>query len=494
MTAAEERFCHPGQRQEMTGMVILGGILALATALRAWKLGQLSFWYDEIVTMRLATAPTPAALFDRLVQIDATRAPLHPLLLQCWIGLFGSSEAAGRSLSVVCGIVTIGLVYWIGLLVFDRASGLWAAWLAAISPPLVYYSREARMYALLVMIACLCWGLLFSLRKASSHGKSIAYALCLAALVYCHPLGLLMAATLGLGSFLFVRRFFDRRQRWLGVHLAALLLAAPWIGHYFDHDPEFLSGQLPVRFLIGTPIGFIGGNSVVLLGLLILIGFGLLLRRGVFAGYSDWSGPACLVLWLVVPPTLLYAYSWLGNPVFGPSRYTLYTAPAYLILVAQGLARLPPLTRACVAVALALLIVLELGATVYAPGLKADWRAFSTELAARMAWSPGTEVTVFVKSSDPVRNTEIQTARYYLPGRCRIVPLEDAVSARPGTEPSGEAYVAVGTKEGSARLPLADVFEIRSMSAFAGLTVYRVVVGPHRGPRSNSRRSAASGR
>ena len=473
-------------------MMVLVIILSLAAGLRACKLGQLSFWYDEIVTMRLATAPTLTALFDRLFQIDATRAPLHPLLLQRWIGLFGSSEAAGRSLSVVGGIVTVGLVYWIGLLVFDRATGLWAAWLAAISPPLVYYSREARMYALLVMIACLCWGLLFSLRKSSSHGKSIAYALCLVALAYCHPLGLLMAATLGLGSFLFVRQFFDRWQRWLGVHLAALLLAAPWIRHYFDHDPEFLSGRLPVKFLIGTPIGFIGGNSVVLLGLLILIGFGLLLRRGVFAGYSDWSGPACLVLWLVVPPTLLYTYSWLGNPVFGPSRYTLYTAPAYLILVAQGLARLPLLSRACVAVALALLIVLQLGATVYASGLKADWRAFSTELAARMAWSPGTEVTVFVESSDPVRNKEIQTARYYLPGRCRIVPLENAVPARPGNEPSGEVYVAVGTKEGVARLPLADVFEIRSMSAFAGLTVYRVV-GPHRGPRSGSRRSAASG-
>lgn len=307
-------------------MMVLVIILALAAGLRAWKLGQLSFWYDEAVTMRLATAPTLAALFDRLFQIDATRAPLHPLLLQRWIGLFGSSEAAGRSLSVVCGIVTVGLVYWIGRLVFDRATGLWAAWLAAISPPLVYYSREARMYALLVMITCLCWGLFFSLRKSYSHGKSIAYSLCLAALAYCHPLGLLMAATLGLGSLLFVRQFFVRWQRWLGVHLAALLLAAPWIRHYFDHDPEFLSGRLPVKFLIGTPIGFIGGNSVVLLGFLILIGFGLLLRRGVFPGYPDWSGPACLVLWLVVPPTLLYAYSWLGNPVFGPSVHALHRA------------------------------------------------------------------------------------------------------------------------------------------------------------------------
>src|SRR5208283_432051 len=128
------------------------------------------------------------------------------------------------------------------------------------------------------------------------------------------------------------------------------------------------------------------------------------------ARYSDWSGPACLVLWLVVPPTLLYAYSRLGNPVFGPSRYTLYAAPAYLILVAQGLARLPRFTRSCVAVALVPLIVLELGATVYAPGLKADWSAFATKLAAEMDQNPGTAVTVFVQSSDPVKNKEVETA------------------------------------------------------------------------------------
>ena len=37
-------------------------ILAIALGLRAWHLGQLSFWYDEIVTIRLAEAPGPAAL------------------------------------------------------------------------------------------------------------------------------------------------------------------------------------------------------------------------------------------------------------------------------------------------------------------------------------------------------------------------------------------------------------------------------------------------
>ena len=488
MTPGEERVCHPAPRQEMTGIVILGSIMGLAAALRAWKLGQLSFWYDEVVTMRLASASTPSALLDRLFQIDATRAPLHPLLIQCWIKLFGTSEASGRSLSVVCGLVTVGLVYWIGLLVFDRVAGLWAAGLAAVSPPLVYYSREARMYALLVMIASLCWGLLFSLRKAYFHGKSIAYAFSLAALIYCHPLGLLMAATLGLGSCLFIGKFFGGWQRWLMVHLAASLPAAPWIRHYFDHDPEFLSGRLPLKFLIGTPIGFIGGNSLVLLGLLILVAYGMY-RRGLFARDSDWSGPASLVLWLIVPPTLLYAYSLLGSPVFGPSRYTLYTAPAYLILVAQGLTRLPRLTRAYVAVGIVTLILPELGATVYAPGLKADWKTVANYLAARMDQNPGTEVTVLVKSSDPVRNKEIETARYYLPERCRVIPLEDATAAMPGLGASGEVYVVVPRKQGAAGLPRADVFEAVDRSEFAGLTVYQVFAGP----RPGSRRSAASG-
>ena len=136
---------------------------------------------------------------------------------------------------------------------------------------------------------------------------------------------------------------------------------------------------MPVRFLIGTPIGFIGGNSLVLLGLLILIGFGLWQRRGDFERYPDWSGPVCLVLWLVLPPTVLYAYSRFSNPVFGPSRYTLYAAPAYLILVAQGLARLPGLIRGGVAAALVPLIVLELGATVYAPGLKVRLEGVRTQ-------------------------------------------------------------------------------------------------------------------
>ena len=129
-------------RRDVIWAILLLLVLAGGTALRSWRLGSLSFWYDEVVTMRLAQAPTPAALVHRLFEIDATRAPLQPLLLQGWLHIFGTSETAARAFSVLCGVATVALVFWIGQMLFDIQTGFWAALLAAQSPPLVYYSRE----------------------------------------------------------------------------------------------------------------------------------------------------------------------------------------------------------------------------------------------------------------------------------------------------------------------------------------------------------------
>ena len=82
-----------------------------------------------------------------LIEIDATRAPLHPLILQGWLKGFGSSDYSGRTFSVLCGVMTVGVVYWIGLQALAASTGLLAAWLCALSPLLVY-DRARR--------ACIC--------------------------------------------------------------------------------------------------------------------------------------------------------------------------------------------------------------------------------------------------------------------------------------------------------------------------------------------------
>ncbi|MFO0891480.1 MAG: glycosyltransferase family 39 protein [Isosphaeraceae bacterium] len=456
---------------------VLTLILVAAGVLRAWDLGSLSFWYDEVVTMSLAETPGPADLIDQLGKIDATRAPLHPLLLQGWIRLFGPSEASARSLSVLCGVAAVYIVSRIGEATFDRSTGLWAAWLAAISPLLVYYSREARMYALLVLLTCLCWALLSAPSPLSGRGgkaRLCVYTLGLTALLYTHPLGLLMAGALFLATALGPRRLFGTRGRWVGVHVAAILLAAPWLPRYIDHAPEFLTGRLPVKFLLGTPIGFLGGNGLVLAGLVGLAALGLL-RRVAVGRRPEPSALAGLLIWLAVPPSLLYAYSLVGSPIFGPARYTLFVAPAYLILVAQGLARLPRPLQCAAGLLILVLAGQSLRTTVYATGLKADWRSFGRALASRLERDPSAAFTVLVRSADPARNVEVETARYYLPPACRILPAgtnpDDALN-----EPlQGEPYLAVGIKGPAASPPEPRLGRWGLDQQYPGLAVYRPI-------------------
>jgi hypothetical protein len=67
-------------RAAVTGHLLL--ILLVAVVLRIRGLDRYNLWYDEVVTMRLARTANPAALIQLLGQIDGTRAPLHPLILQ----------------------------------------------------------------------------------------------------------------------------------------------------------------------------------------------------------------------------------------------------------------------------------------------------------------------------------------------------------------------------------------------------------------------------
>jgi uncharacterized membrane protein len=94
-------------------------ILLAAAGLRFHDLGGLSLWYDEVVSMTLARSPGPVELLRRLDTLDATRAPLHPLLLQGWLALLGESDAAGRAFSAVCGVLTVFLIHRMARRAFD---------------------------------------------------------------------------------------------------------------------------------------------------------------------------------------------------------------------------------------------------------------------------------------------------------------------------------------------------------------------------------------
>ncbi len=120
-------------------------ILFFGYALRLYKLGAQSLWYDETVSAVLAQK----AVSDLIAH---TARDIHPpgyyLLLRGWTLLAGDSEFALAYFSLLFGALLIAAVYALGQLLLNKHVALWAAGLAALSPYNVWYSQEVRMYTL----------------------------------------------------------------------------------------------------------------------------------------------------------------------------------------------------------------------------------------------------------------------------------------------------------------------------------------------------------
>jgi mannosyltransferase len=92
-----------------------------------------------------------------LAAIPSTEStpPLYYVLAWGWSRIFGTGEVGLRALSAVLGTATISVAYAVACFFISRRAGSFAAVLVACSPLLVWYSQEARSYALLAFLSVL---------------------------------------------------------------------------------------------------------------------------------------------------------------------------------------------------------------------------------------------------------------------------------------------------------------------------------------------------
>ncbi len=232
-------------------LLALGGAVAVAAALRLFKLGAYGLWRDEAEAVFTALAAGPLGIAE--VLRGDVHAPLYFYLLRPWVALWGRGEFAVRLLSALCGIVTVPLLYVAGKELYGSTGrgkliGLLAAWSGAILPLHVVTSRTARMYSLLPLAALLT---LLALHGALQRGKRWAwpaYVLAGAATLYTHYWGALWVAALGLyGLFQLLWEKRPRREwlAWAASEAAIILLFLPWA-------PTLL-GQLAIQESVMGP-------------------------------------------------------------------------------------------------------------------------------------------------------------------------------------------------------------------------------------------------
>jgi len=425
-----------------TDRIALPVLLLIAAAVpRFWQIGRESYWYDEVVTVEVARS---SQVIATLKTMDASRAPLHPLILHVWISWFGEAEGATRTLSALFGLVTVAVVFAIGRKIGGSSAGCWAMAFAAMSPLLVQYDRETRMYSLLSLLTCLAWWNLLGFRDSASWVRCSLQSVLMALIAYTHPLGLLMIAGLGAGGLADWRRTCLGLGRWVAIHVVTAAMIAPWIGYYFDHSPEFLSARPTLRVLTGMPIGFTGGDSRSLIAFAFLVALALAPWR--IPGLADRPpvGSWSMAWWLALPPAILFAYSLVRDPLFGPARYNVYCAPAFLVLVGCGISRLRPFTAALAGCLLIVLASLQsVRTTIQAEG-KADWRAAGAWLESN---APDSLVIVVPPVSGP--NRELTVARYYLGNRASGLPADGPASEKEFRElPLGRTFYSTSLRDG----------------------------------------------
>lgn len=133
---------------------VLGGLLRFST------LDAQSFAFDEARTAVMVELPF-SEMLDEVVRSE-NNPPLYFIVIWTWAQALGPGEVALRSLSALAGTLTIPAAFLAARFFASRRVAGATAGLVATNPLLVWYSQEARSYALLVLLTSV--GFLFLAR------------------------------------------------------------------------------------------------------------------------------------------------------------------------------------------------------------------------------------------------------------------------------------------------------------------------------------------
>lgn len=194
----------------------VAALTGLAALLRFYGIGHQGFWFDEGNTALLVHL-SPGQMLGLIPQSEST-PPLYYCVAWVWARIFGFGEAGLRSLSALFGVATVPLLYAAGRRLFSDRVGVVAAALCACNPLLIWYSQEARSYAMLVTFSAATLWAFACVHDAPTPRRIAAWVITCALALATHYYALLAVAPEALWLLLAHRR---RREVLIGVAAAA---------------------------------------------------------------------------------------------------------------------------------------------------------------------------------------------------------------------------------------------------------------------------------
>jgi uncharacterized membrane protein len=186
-------------------------------------------WGDEIQTWAYSRRSPLIELWNYASHTPTP--PLYYVLNHFMIQSFGIAPWALRLSSVIFGILIVSIVFW-GMqeATFSKIDSLLATLLIATSSMLIYYSQEARAYAMLAFFSTLSLVLLFRCFQKHDLISLFLYSISMILIAFTHRYGYLLIA-----SF-FISSLFFRQWRVTSINLLFFILIIAGVFVKFMND------------------------------------------------------------------------------------------------------------------------------------------------------------------------------------------------------------------------------------------------------------------
>lgn len=309
---------------------------------------------DEAQSLWVSSKSVPAII---QYVIKDVHVPLYEVILHFWMILFGANIIAARALSLLFFLLSLPILYLIAKKSSDRDVALLTVALYCLSPFILWYSFEARMYTLFILAACLSHFYFLKMIRSRGNRGEVGYFFSTLCGLYTHYFFLLLLFTQGIYfTFLMYRRykkyypgqtrqFIERQKREIVAFLSpvvlALLFFLPWVGYFVLQGlaantqpliPEatiYDLFQTIVNFLFGFPSQILQSVLVALWPLAVIPIFFLFSERKI---KTKVRNILYFILVTVLPVAILFLVSYV-KPVF-LARYLIFVTPSFFFLLA----------------------------------------------------------------------------------------------------------------------------------------------------------------
>jgi uncharacterized membrane protein len=274
------------------------------------------------------------------VRLDGVNPPLYYLVVKAITTTIGMSEFTLRLLSTLTNVLGVLFAMVIGYQVGGRIGSLASGWFWASHPMTIWYARDARPYAMAVMLAAALVAVFITAQRRTPFTVWVGVILISTLGLLTHYFFLVLTITLLAYSIIDIKRNPNFFRRWTLAVLISFVPLTIWLYWFFTQpQPSLGIGWIQQPTLYDIPAtlwnllsGYGGLNSwpAMLFGGLVL----LLVVTALIRGSEKWSNLRTFILGIILPVVATWVISQ-RRPVY-LDRYFIVLLPVVLILISSG--------------------------------------------------------------------------------------------------------------------------------------------------------------